>query len=111
MEFNVERLFSALYNLKQSVARARLKLEANCPEDALLRERITKYEEIVKKQTDLAVTLRQHLRTNNTYEIARHIHLITSLTIFIYDDAHELSASLATDSVDMSGFEEERVLN
>ena len=111
MDFNVDRLFSALYNLKQSVARARQKLESNCPDDALLRDRITKYEEIVRKQTDLAVSLRTHIRTNNTYEIARHIHLITSLTSFIYDDAHDLSASLSMDSADLSSYQEARVLN
>ncbi len=111
MEFDVERLFSALHNLNQSVGRAKSKLENNCPDDEGLRERIANYEEIIRKQTKLAISLKAHLALENNYEIARHVHLITSLTNFIYDDAQELSASLSTDRADLSNYQQERTVN
>lgn len=93
----VDKLLKSFDDLDRciTVTRDVLTTKQGVPEDVV--QRVNQYADIVRKQRDLALSLRSHLTTQNWEEVTRHVRLINGLSSMIRDDAQAiLSGAIQT---------------
>lgn len=93
----VDKLLKSFDDLDRciTVTRDVLTTKQGVPQDVV--QRVNQYADIVRKQRDLAVSLRSHLTTQNWEEVTRHVRLINGLSSMIRDDAQAiLSGAIQT---------------
>ncbi len=93
----VDKLLKSFDDLDRciTVTRDVLTTKQGVPEDVV--QRVNQYADIVRKQRDLALSLRSHLSTQNWEEVTRHVRLINGLSSMIRDDAQAiLSGAMQT---------------
>lgn len=86
----INRLFESFTQLEKAVNQARESLESqsNPPEEVL--ERIDNYENVLRRQRELAFELCRFAHNKEWEEVTRHIRLINGLSTMIRDDAKEI---------------------
>ena len=86
----VDKLLKSFDDLDRciTVTRDVLTTKQGVPEDVV--QRVNQYADIVRKQRDLALSLRSHLTTQNWEEVTRHVRLINGLSSMIRDDAQAI---------------------
>lgn len=96
----IERLFRSFSDLESSILSAKEVLESKGLATPDVMERIGSYDEILRKQRNLALNLAEHMERGNWDEVNRHVTLINSLSNLIRDDARAIlsSMSLNTDT-------------
>ena len=67
-----------------------LSQKENVPGEVL--HRIEQYSDVVVKQRSLAITLKQHIASENWDEVSRHVKIINGLSAMIRDDAQSILA-------------------
>lgn len=92
----VDKLLESFDQLDTCIAHTSTELsqKKDVPQDVLTR--VEQYKEIVAKQRELAVGLRQYLASQNWDEVSRHVRLINALSGMIREDAQAILASANT---------------
>lgn len=88
----VNKLFDSFVQLERAITSAKSTLERKEDVPQEIVDRISYYEEILKKQRALAVSLCRHLARGNWDEVSRHMRLINGLSAMIRDDARDILA-------------------
>ena len=86
------KLYKSFHEMENSISSARKTLESYDSPPKQLLDRIELYEDIVRKQRNLAQTLREHTENENWEEVSRHVNLISGLSGMIKDDATDILA-------------------
>ena len=91
----VERLFKSFQELESAIdgARSNLEKKSSVPEHVF--ERLDSYDEILKKQRTLALTLSDYVRRGDTAQVSRYVTIINGLSGMIIEDARSILSSLS----------------
>ncbi len=94
----IDRLFQSFTDLEGAIngAKRSLRMKEHISKDVL--DRLDSYDDILKKQRDLAGQLCQHINNKEWDEVNRHVALINSLSAMIRDDARAILSSLSANS-------------
>ena len=107
----VEKLFKSFEDLESAISGARASLEKKASVPKHIFQRLDSYDEILKKQRQLALTLTRYVVSGDTAEVARYVTIINSLSGMIIEDARSILGSLGDQNTPTSATASDDDLN